>query len=239
MMTSVKAKTGEGSSALELSFRSVKGREIKAYIFNPDKKPTTLIIGGIHGDENSGVSLAHSLLREIRHRFLSGFPGGIIIIPVANPDGLAAKTRGNARGIDINRNFPTGDFRSGFFRQRFNPGKRAASEPETRAILEVASRFRPDLILTFHAAMGCVNYDGPAKGIAKRLSAKNGLPVLADLGYPTPGSMGTYFGRERGIPIITLELLPGEDQWRRHGEAILGLLYFGIKETECGDRSRE
>ena len=31
-------------------------------------------------------------------------------------------------------------------------------------------------------------------------------PVEASIGYPTPGSFGTYCGVERNIPTITLEM---------------------------------
>ena len=60
--------------------------------------------------------------------------------------------------------------------------------------------------MAFHAELGCVNYGGPGMQIAKAISSENGLPVCKGLGYPTPGSLGTYFGVERNIPVITLEL---------------------------------
>ena len=57
--------------------------------------------------------------------------------------------------------------------------------------------------------------------ILPRLLSADGLPVRKDLGYRTPGSLGTYFGVERNIPMITLELLSEDNQWERHGKAIL------------------
>lgn len=180
-----------------------------------------MVIGGIHGDEQPGVCLAQLLLKDLFTRKLSDFTARVIVIPVANPDGCSAHTRGNAHMIDINRNFPTKDFRKVYFQKGFHSGEKAASEPETKVILEVFSEYKPELIITFHAELGCVNYDGPAEEIAEAISAANGLPVCSDLGYLTPGSLGTYFGRERNLPVITLELLSEDQQWERHRLAIL------------------
>jgi Predicted deacylase len=215
------AWTKENHSTLkQLRFYSIQGREIPFYVFN-NGEPTALVIGGIHGDELCGVELARGLVNQLASSGAADMKGRVVIIPLANPDGFIAGTRVNARGVDINRNFPTKDFRQGEFSKNCDPGSRAASEPETGAILQLASQFKPKLILTFHADLGCVNYDGPASRIAAAISAYDGLPVRKDIGYRTPGSLGTYFGVERKIPVITLELIPGDHQWQRHGKAIL------------------
>lgn len=208
------------ATSQQLAFRSVKGREIKVYVFRSGE-PTTLVIGGIHGDERPGVELALEFIDRLGSPQVFDFKGRIVVIPKANPDGIIAGTRVNARGIDINRNFPTKDFQQGRFKKSCYPGRQAASEPETIAILQLALQFKPKLILAFHAELGCVNYDGPASEIAGAISAVNGLPVRRDLGYRTPGSLGTYFGVERNIPVITLELLAEDNQWERHGRAII------------------
>lgn len=211
----------ENSSILNLlNFRSVMGRKIHVFVYGNDG-PTTLVIGGIHGDEPSGVVLAEELVKRLQSNSIKNPVGRIVVIPKVNPDGLVAGTRVNARGIDINRNFPTRDFKQGHFSPSCNPGKQAGSEPETRLILQISSVYKPQLILAFHSELGCVNYDGPGARIAEAISSENGLPVRKDLGYPTPGSLGTYFGVERNIPVITLELLNKDQQWARHGQAIL------------------
>lgn len=203
-------------------YYSVKGRPIEVYVFGAGKR-TILVIGGIHGNETPGVSLARSFLDYLKSsnpRDILGLNCRIVMIPVANPDGLKTGTRVNARQIDINRNFPTGDFGNG----SFYGGKKPASEPETSAIINVADKYKPSLIITFHAFRGCVNYDGPAAAIAGIISKRNGLPVQSYIGYPTPGSLGTYYGHERDIPVITLELLPGNGQWARHKNALLAAI---------------
>ncbi len=88
-------------------------------------------------------------------------------------------------------------------------GPSPASEPETRVVISVIERFQPDVIVTIHSISGerhCNNYDGPGRWIAEKMSRHNGYPVTASIGYPTPGSFGTWAGRERGIATITLEL---------------------------------
>jgi len=203
-----------------LNFRSVMGREIDVHVFGYGE-PTTMVIGGIHGNEPCGIDLAGGLIKEFKTHSAPYLESRVVVIPKANPDGFIAGTRVNARGVDINRNFPTKDFHRGTFTQNCNPGKLAASEPETNVILQMAAIFRPQFILSFHAELGCVNYDGPGVQIAQAIAAENGLPVRKDLGYATPGSLGTYFGVERNIPVITLELLSQDEQWTRHGKAIL------------------
>jgi protein MpaA len=51
-----------------------------------------------------------------------------------------------------------------------------------------------------------VNFDGNAKDIAEKISEIINYPVQESIGYPTPGSFGTFAGIERNIPTITLEL---------------------------------
>jgi len=70
----------------------------------------------------------------------------------------------------------------------------------------VIEKYSPKLILTLHAPFKIVNYDGPARHYAEKISELVGYPVQADIGYSTPGSFGTYAGVEKGIPTITLEL---------------------------------
>lgn len=221
-VVSMASSGASANSALikKQTFLSVRGRLIEAYEFGGGKR-CTLVVGGVHGDEAAGVILARALLEYLQSLSLTDFQGKVVLIPVANPDGFKAGTRRNANKIDINRNFPTDNYGSRKMGSRYNPGKKPASEPETQAILKIATEYKPDLIITFHADLNCVNYDGPGAEIAARMASINGMPVKPDLGYATPGSMGTYFGRERHIPVITLELWPKDHQWDRHRQAIL------------------
>jgi protein MpaA len=133
----------------------------------------------------------------------------VIIVPDTNPDGLLASTRVNANGVDINRNFPSKTWNAEYTEQRRFPGLKPSSEPETRAVLALLERYPPQLVVTLHAAMGCVNWDGPSGAFAALiLSSINGYPLCATLGYDTPGSLGLLTGIDRQVPSVTIELRP-------------------------------
>ncbi|MBO6257469.1 DUF2817 domain-containing protein [bacterium] len=135
----------------------------------------------------------------------------LLLIPCLNPDGMQNNTRTNANGVDLNRNFPTKNWgedtsAAGDNPQDYYGGKSAGSEIETQFVIDIIEKYQPKLILTLHAPYKIVNYDGPAQDIAQKVSDIIGYPVEPSIGYPTPGSFGTYCGVERNIPTITLEL---------------------------------
>jgi predicted deacylase len=133
----------------------------------------------------------------------------INIVPILNPDGYARRRRKNANQVDLNRNFPTENWQRTPTRHRYHGGPSPASEPETRALIKLVDSTKPKLIITIHSISlhrQCNNYDGPARQYAEILAQHNHYPVTESIGYPTPGSFGTWAGQERNIPTITLEL---------------------------------
>lgn len=201
-------------------FTSVKGRPIDVFVFGAGKR-TVLVVGGIHGDEAAGVVLARALVAYIRPLPAACFSQRVVVMPAVNPDGSAAHTRYNAHRIDLNRNFPAKDFGTGAHQGRYYGGHTASSEPETRAVMQVVTKYQPAVIIAFHAPLACINYDGQASDIVQRFAKLDGFPVVGQLGKRTPGSLGTYYGKERGLPVITLELNPRQQQWAQHEVAIL------------------
>lgn len=163
---------------------------------------TVLIIGVVHGDEPQGKFLIENYLKgnpkETKNRML--------FIPCLNPDGLVNGTRQNESAIDINRNFPTKNWARELFASEYFGGESPASEIETKFVIKIIEEFSPNVILTLHTPYKVVNYDGPASEIAEKISEIINYPAQKDIGYPTPGSFGTYAGIERNIPTITLEL---------------------------------
>ena len=135
----------------------------------------------------------------------------MLFIPCLNPDGLANGTRTNANGVDLNRNFPAQNWELGEKNEYFG-GDSPASEQETKFLVYVIDKYKPDLIITLHEPYQVVNYDGPAKDIAQKISEITGYKTEESIGYPTPGSFGTYCGIEKKIPTITLELPEKSDK---------------------------
>lgn len=187
------------------SERSVEGRTLPYWTLGSGEK-TALILGAIHGDEQSSSDLAYEFLAWALQN--PGVFGGtrVVIAPLVNPDGYAHRTRANLRGVDLNRNFPAENFRASHEHGPF-PG----SEPESRFLLSLLRQFQPDVVVSIHGAARCVNWDGPAEELARRMGELCRLPPMANIGYPTPGSLGTYIGTNRGVPIITLELPDNHD----------------------------
>ncbi len=207
---------------------SVEGRPIEMNVFG-DGDDVLLIVGGIHGDEPNGARLA----RRIRD-YLSINPDltahhTVAIIPVANPDGLARGTRTNAHGVDLNRNFPSGDW-TPIASRGGKHGERAASEPETQAVVRAIRQLKPTRIIDMHSIpLGYHgnNYDGPAEQLAILMGQYNEYPILPSIGYPTPGALGNWAGRDLNIATITLELPRGvnpERCWQENAGALLAAM---------------
>ena len=217
--------------------RSVEGRDIIGVFYGipptePEQTPLpidTLLIGVVHGDE--GIS---GLLLDQFITTLTSYPAQIpprrfIVIPVLNPDGHHAKTRKNARGVDLNRNLPTLNWQATTENPAYHPGPSPASEPETHTVLTILEHYPPNKIISIHSPYRVINYDGPAKSLAHAMSKHNLYPVTSDIGYPTPGSLGTYTGIERNIPTITLELPDTEqltDIWPDNQHALHAAIQF-------------
>ena len=165
------------------------------------KALTILIIGVFHGEEPQGEFVINKYLAETGD---SEQKNHLYYIPCLNPWGKERGLRVNKNGVDLNRNYPTRNWIETENDENYS-GKSAASEEETQVMIRLLKELKPDVILTLHAPLKCVNYDDPAKELAKQISELCNYPVIADLGYPTPGSFGTYCGVERNIPIVTLE----------------------------------
>lgn len=184
--------------------KSVKGTPITAAIYGAGKK-RVIVFGGIHGNEVDSSILAKALMGSLMQEPVPE-ELTIIVVPDANPDGLFANTRVNARGVDINRNFPSTSWRAEYPDVNQFPGTVPASEPETLALMNLLETSPPDYIITLHAALGCVNWDGPGESLARVIANVNGYPLCGYLGYETPGSLGTFMGVDKKLPVVTIEL---------------------------------
>jgi murein peptide amidase A len=139
-----------------------------------------LVIGCVHGNEAAGMRVAR--------RLVTGAPArnaAIWVVPSLNPDGVAAGTRGNARGVDLNRNFP-------FDWQPLDgleySGSHPLSEPESRTARRLILRLRPEITIWFHQPFDLVDRSGGDPLVERRFSQLVDLPLVRLKRYPGSAS---------------------------------------------------
>jgi protein MpaA len=161
-----------------------------------------MVVGCIDGNEPAGIAIAQTLER------LRPPPGvDLWLVPVLNPDGLAAGTLGNAHGVDLNRNFP--------FRWRylggtgtFNSGPRALSEPESRAAYRLILRIKPRRSIWFHQHLAVVDDSQGSVALEIVFARLVGLPLARLTDYP--GSVASWENhRFPGSTAFVVELRAG------------------------------
>ena len=173
---------------------------IKRENSNYNKK--LLVIGVFHGDEPQGEFFINSYLENCQQQGKNS----VYYIPRLN----GSNVRKNPRGVDLNRNFPTKNWIKAENNDYFG-GNEPNSEAETQFLVDLIDKNNFSAIITIHAPYKTVNFDGPAENLANNISQIVGYPTSSDIGYPTPGSFGSYCGVERKIPTITIEIDEEED----------------------------
>jgi protein MpaA len=207
--------------------RSVLGLPLE--VWRPTGECRLLVFAAIHGEE---PETTYALSRALRQ--LSEPPEHCAVVLAANPDGLARGTRGNARGVDLNRNFPSKDWQPKPVTHRstiedvsdilLSTGQAAASEPETLALLSLIRELEPRAVVALHAPLACID-DANDSPLGRRLAQRTGMPLVRDVGYPTPGSFGSW-GSDVGVPVVTYEfpLAATEVLMRDHVPVLVELL---------------
>lgn len=169
---------------------------------NQNSNKKILIIGVVHGDEPQGEYFINSYLEKNNQNLKNT----VYYIPRLNSN----TSRKNKNGVDLNRNFPTKNWVLGENNDYFG-GLEPNSEPETKFLVDLLNESDFSEIITIHSPYKVVNYDGPAENLAEIISSFLSYPISSDIGYPTPGSFGTYCGVERNIPTITIEIDENEN----------------------------
>lgn len=181
--------------------RSVDGRPILVERFG-DTGPVCLVVCGIHGNEASSVTFGERLRSRLRTGWAARRGIRVDLLQIANPDGVDAGTRTNARDVDINRNFPASNYQAGGV-----AGADPESEPETRALRRLVDDLEPDALLAIHCCEPLFDWDGPARPLAEAMAAA----MPDEIRFPVeklganPGSLGSWAGVDREIPVVTVE----------------------------------
>ena len=193
---------------------SVQGRPIESVVRG--EGPTVLVVGCIHGDECAGL--------RVTRRLVSSEPpaGRLVVVPQLNPDGRRRGTRVNARGVDLNRNFPSLWRRS--FRGPVYGGPRPWSEPETRAARRLIVGERPRVTVWFHQHSGpaLVRAWGSSVPVARRYARAARMPFYR-LRWSPGGAPAWQNLRGHGRAFV-VEMPKGrgmtENEVRRHVRAV-------------------
>lgn len=197
--------------------RSRQGVALRVFMSPGDRPLAGLLTAALHGEEAMTALLARRLLEQV-----PGSESPWAVVPVVNPDGLLAGTRQNDAGVDLNRNFPAATWRPDesftyppgiepALRQpenrtnRSSPGPSPASEPETRALMDLVERLRPPLVVDLHSPLELLlaRRNASAQALELLSSAAN-LPVIDEIA-DCPGAFDDWLD-DNGIPAIVYEI---------------------------------
>ncbi len=223
---------------------SLEGRPLTVYRFGQGPHQR-MILAGIHGGyEWNTVVLAEALLGVLQRGEIT-VPAEVtlFVLPNLNPDGYARQKgplgRANARGVDLNRNFPWNwapDWdRTGCWNYApITAGAAPLSEPETQALAAFLQRpdVHPEALVSYHSAAlgifpaGWPNSPGPqSSALAQALAQVTGYryPPL-DYGCELTGQLVDWTAFALGIPSVDVELTNHQDPDLRQNLAALRLL---------------
>ncbi|MGI9427008.1 MAG: DUF2817 domain-containing protein [Bythopirellula sp.] len=206
--------------------KSYEGRPIECVVHG-EGADVLMIVATIHGNEAAGTPLVEAFSEWLVAHPAELTGRQVVIVPVANPDGFAANLRFNTRGVDLNRNFPAGNWKEG---ENVNlHGSAPLSEPESRVLMQLVCRYFPNRVISIHQPVHCIDYDGPGRRLAEAMAAKCHLPVKKLGGRP--GSFGSFVGETLGKPIVTLELpedagMDAKQLWETYGKAMIAALQY-------------
>jgi hypothetical protein len=179
---------------------TVKGRAIVAWrVGQPSSGRRVVVLSAMHGNETGPKRILVNLLDGRR---IKG--ADIWLVPQYNRDGVARRTRQNARGVDLNRNYPRHWKRQG---GAYNSGPRPASEPETKAVMAFLRKIRPTYVVSYHQPLNGVGRAG-SKGapFVRRLHRGTGLPIKSfNCSGKCHGTMTEWFNANFPGVAVTVE----------------------------------
>lgn len=131
---------------------------------NEPGEPDIKYIGNMHGDETVGREILIRLIVHLTDEYRNNNTRvidlvdntRIFIMPSMNPDGFELGIRGNARGVDLNRDFPD--------RFRDTKGSLSGRQPETAAIMRWSNDYDFVLSANMHGGSLVANYPWDADG---------------------------------------------------------------------------
>lgn len=173
---------------------TIGGRPIDALVRrSATPRRSVVVVGGIHGNEPASPP-------SVRAMVTASIPDDVdvVLVPALNADGIAAGTRCNRAGVDLNRNFP-------WAWRADTGGPGPLSEPEPVAITEFVATEDPDLVVWVHQPLDYVSSIGETPDAYEQAWANaSGLPVRPDVTQHGGGESWTAL--DAGIPSMLIEI---------------------------------
>lgn len=164
------------------------------------------------------------------------------------------KWKANARGVDLNKNFPYGwkEYQgSAHPSSAFYKGETPGSEEETKAVLKLSQLWSFCCTIAFHSSGELIYWDYGSKGkvfeqekqLAEQISVITGYEMRSTVAEGTEkAGSSDYFVRHCKIPSVTIETgsaecpLPGEEfllMKKRHRHFIRDLIQYFRSGIAC------
>jgi hypothetical protein len=216
-------------------YRSTDRRVIETIELGKGSKRIA-ILGSLHGDETQSVALVEELARHFQSHPELLREATVLLVKSPNPDGLAARSPYNVHGVDLNRNFPSANWRA---LQSSRGGSKSASEAETRVIMRLLTDFRPALVVHLKDSNDkpLVNSEGNARSQAEQIARLLHGQAVEGFGAKTSGSVEDYAATQLKVPSLTLLLaVEASDQaaWAKDRDALLAVVGAGSAKQETG-----
>lgn len=178
---------------LDCAGRTPSGRTVPVAIVHDPQVPLdrlvrVFIIARQHGSEEAGMTATMSLLRyfaasedpiarELRRQI------ALIMVPVANPDGMSASHRANGAGADLNRDW------------------HVFAQPETRMLAAMVRKYRPHSLIDMHELPAVSGKPSYRENFIETIGRDSSLPAgLSQDCVATSGRLASWMGQCR-IPV--------------------------------------
>lgn len=237
MVSDIKELAGKYSDYMTYGSigKSEQGREIYDVILgNPDAKNTVLVVCSIHAREYATTAVCMKQLEYYLQNYNRTLDGrkvskvfnncNVHYVMMANPDGVvisqtkSSRWKGNANGVNLNRNFPYDFYVEGSRKDNSYSGAAPASEKETQAIVTLTKKLKKKAnlsVVNYHAMGNIVfgGYSGENTTLKSKINkmywtARNTTGYADAGGYSSSshGNYREYLSYYSEIPSITIEI---------------------------------